>query len=169
MRIIINTIDSITEWTGKTIRWLCACLVILITYEVVMRYVFDAPPMWGFETSIMIGITIFVIGWSYALRHHSHVRIDILYIHLSPRGRAIVDVVGALVVFFPLMILFTYTSIDWAREAWATREVMDLTAWYPPTGPVKTVVAIGSGLFLLQGIAEFIRNLHLLLRNRSYD
>ena len=169
MRTVVRIIDCISEWTGRTVRWFCAILVAVMTFEVTMRYVFNAPTMWSFETATMIGVTIYVMAWTYTHRHHAHIRVDFFYGRLSLRGKAIVDVLGDLLLFFPLMILFIYTSIDWAWDAWSTGEVMIYSAWYPPTAPLRTVVAIGFCLFALQGGAQFVRDLYQLVRNTTYD
>ncbi len=53
--------------------------------------------------------------------------------------------------------------------SWATDERMPITGWYPPAGPLRTVVFYGLALFALQGIAQFIRDLHLLIKNKQYE
>lgn len=167
MRTIVRVIDSISERTGKTTRWLCAVLVVVMTYEVIMRFVFNSPTMWAYETSLMLGCAIYAFGWSYAHRHGAHVRVDVLYTRLGLRGRAIIDVVCALLLFCPLIILLMGTSIAEARDAWVVSERMVLTYWYPPAAPLRTVVAIGFCLFALQGVAQIIRDLYLLVRNKT--
>lgn len=169
MRTILRFIDSVSDWTGRSARWLCAVLVVVMTYEVTMRHVFGAPTMWAYETSIMLGAAIYALAWSYTHRHHSHVRVDVFYTHLSPRGKASIDVIGTLLLFFPLMILFVGASVAWAWKAWAINEKMVETYWYPPAAPLRTVVAIGICLFAIQGVAQFIRDLYLLIRNKAYD
>ncbi len=169
MRTVLKVIDSISDRTGKIVSWLSVVLVILITVEVTQRFVFNSPSMWGFETSMMVGTTIYVIGWSYVLRHKAHVRVDVIYARLSRRVQAAIDVIGYLIVFFPLVIVFTYAATDWAVRAWEINEKMINTLWYPPFAPLRTVVAIAAVLLLSQGLANFIRDLYLLIRNKPYD
>ena len=149
--------------------WLATLLVALVSSEVIMRYVFNSPTMWNYETSMMVGGTLFAMGWAYALRHHSHVRVDVFYTRLAPRGRAVIDVLGALLLFFPLMAMFTSVSTAWAWQAWEIMEKSVETYWYPIIAPFRTMVAIGFMLITLQGIARFIRDFHLLVRNQAYD
>jgi TRAP-type mannitol/chloroaromatic compound transport system permease small subunit len=166
---ILKTIDAISDQAGKIMCWLATLLVALVSSEVIMRYLFNSPTMWNYETSMMVGGSLFAMGWAYALRHHSHVRVDIFYTRLSPRGRAVIDVLGALLLFFPLMAMFTSVSTAWAWQAWEIMEKSVETYWYPIIAPFRTMVAIGFMLITLQGIARFIRDLHLLVRNRAYD
>ena len=169
MRKILKTIDAISDRAGKIMCWLATLLVALVSSEVIMRYVFNSPTMWNYETSMMVGGTLFAMGWAYALRHHSHVRVDVFYTRLAPRGRAVIDVLGALLLFFPLMAMFTSVSTAWAWQAWEIMEKSVETYWYPIIAPFRTMVAIGFMLITLQGIARFIRDFHLLVRNQAYD
>jgi len=169
MRAFIKAIDSASFWTGNTAHWLSVSLVLIMTYEVIMRYVFTAPTMWAYETVIMIGATLYALAWSYVHYQRAHVRVDVLYIHLSSRKRATIDVVCTLLFFFPVIFALVYMSGIWAWRAWEIGEKSVETYWYPPIAPVRTMVFLGITLFALQGIANFIRDAYTLLRNKPYD
>jgi len=166
MRTIVSIIDGISEWTGKTIRWACVALIIVLCYEVTARYVFNAPTIWAHETSCMLGGTIVALGWSYTHRHHGHVRVDVFYARLSPKGKAITDIICALLLFFPLLVILAYTAASWMWDSWSMNEVLIESYWYPPAGPIRTIMFLGLSLFALQGVAQFIRDLYLLRRNK---
>ncbi len=168
MKVIIRTIDAISDQAGKIFCWLAAVLVALVSLEVIMRYVFNAPTMWNYELSMMLGGTMFAMGWAYAMRHHSHVRIDVLYARFSPRTRAGIDTFGYLLLFLPLMAMFIDSSISWAVNAWVVGEKSVETYWYPPMGPFRTIVAIGFIMFFLQGTAQFVRDFYLLIKGKVY-
>jgi len=140
-----------------------------MVYEVVARYVFDAPTIWAYETAMMLGATIAVLAWPYTHRHHGHVRVDVIYTHLPPRGKVIIDVVCFLLLFSPLLFVLIYTAGTRAWFAWSIGEVLDEGYWYPPAGPIRIVIVLGLSLFALQGVAHFIRDLHYLIRNKRYD
>jgi len=166
VRTIIRVIDSISEGTGRVARWVCVALVIALCYEVTARYGFGAPTIWAHVTSCMLGGTIVALGWAYTHKHHGHVRVDVFYTHLSPRRKAIVDVVGGLLFFFPLLIVYVYVAVGEVWFSWSTGEVLLESYWYPPATPIRTVFALGLFLFALQGVAQFIRDLYLLIRNK---
>ena len=169
MKKVLRVADFISDGMGRTARWLAVVLVGLITLEVTMRYVFDSPTMWNYETSTMVGGSMVALAWAYAHRHHSHIRVDVFYSRLAPRAKAVVDVVGTLLFFFPLIFTFVGTSIVWAKDSWVTGEVSIDSYWYPPLAPFRTVVAIGFILLAVQGIAQFTRDFYLLIRNKAYD
>jgi len=114
----------------------------------------------------MLGGTIVALGWSYTHRHHGHVRVDVFYARLSPKGKAITDIICALLLFFPLLVILAYTAASWMWDSWSMNEVLIESYWYPPAGPIRTIMFLGLSLFALQGVAQFIRDLYLLRRNK---
>jgi TRAP-type mannitol/chloroaromatic compound transport system permease small subunit len=163
MRTIIRIIDSISEWTGKVIMWLPPTAMLIIVWQVVVRYGFDRPAIWAYEISIMVVAAMYALGWTYVHRHGGHIRVDVFYSYLSPRGKAILDTICALLLFFPLLGAMIYVSGSWAWFAWVTGEKSTLTFWHPPIAPLRTAVFLGICLFTLQGISQFIRDLYLLM------
>jgi len=115
----------------------------------------------------MLGGTIVALGWAYTHRHHGHVRVDVFYARMSPKGKAITDVLCAFFLLFPLLAILIYTAADFMWIAWLKSEVLIESYWYPPAGPIRTGMFLGLCLFALQGIAQFIRDLYLLIRNKS--
>jgi TRAP-type mannitol/chloroaromatic compound transport system permease small subunit len=83
---------------------------------------------------------------------------------MSPRGKAITDIVNALVFFFPLLLVLIYGASRMAWEAYIFDEVLMASFWYPPALPIRSVVVIGLCTFFLQGTAEFARDVHLVLK-----
>lgn len=167
MRTVVRVIDNISEYTGRIVRWVCLALVLVLCFEVTSRYFFDAPTMWASDTSSMMGGAIAAMGWAYTHRHGGHVRVDVFYSHLSPRGQAILDITLSLLFFFPLLLALAYVSWDKMWFAWKMGEVLARSNFYPPTGPIRTLVVLGLSLFALQGVAQFIRDLYRLTRNQQ--
>ncbi|MBA7466224.1 hypothetical protein ES707_01401 [subsurface metagenome] len=169
MKAIIRVIDSISEYTGKVASWVCLLVILVLVYEVTARYAFNSPSIWAHQLSMILGLTIIALGWAYTHRHHGHVRVDIIYTYLSPRGKAIIDVVFTLLFLFPLLILITISAADWMMSSWSGGEVLTASVWYPPAGPIRTIMFLGLLLFILQGVAGFVRDSYLLIRNKPYD
>jgi len=169
MRKLLKFIDATSLWTGKIVRWLAVALVLIMSYEVFMRYVLNSPTMWAYETVIMTGAAMYAFAWTYVHREKAHIRVDVFYSRLSSRGKALVDALCTFFLFFPLISLLGYMAFTWMVRAWKIGEKSVETYWYPPIAPLRTAVFIGLVLFGLQGLAQFIRDVYLLLRNKSYD
>jgi len=169
MKHILKFIDSISEMTGRTARWLAAGLVLVMCYDVFMRYFFNAPTMWAYETAMMTGGVMASLGWSYVHRHNAHIKVDILYAQYPTRVKAVMDVIGAMVFFLPWILALMYSSTIWMVKSWVIGEKMTETFWYPPAAPLRTFIFVGMYLFFFQGMANFIRDLHMVIRGRRYD
>jgi TRAP-type mannitol/chloroaromatic compound transport system permease small subunit len=169
MKKFISTIDSISEWSARTGRWFIVALVVLVTLEVGLRYIFNKPTLWGYELHVMLAASCYVLAFAYTHKLKAHVRVDMFYAHLPPRGQAIIDFLGTLLLFFPFIFMLSYAAWSWMFDAWATDEKMPITGWYPPAGPLRTVIFYGLVLFAFQAIAQFIRDTYLMIRGKPYD
>ena len=161
---ILSILDGISEWSGKAVSWLVLILTLIIGYEIIMRYVFNAPTKWSFDISYMLGGAYFLLGEAYTLLKKRHVRIDIFYNRFSERKKALIDIIFYLIFFFPLWIGLLYAMIPYVYLSWVTGERYMQGYWMPILYPFKTVMPVGIFLFLLQGIAEFIRSVMVLRR-----
>ncbi len=169
MRRILQVIDAASEHVGSYARWLCLALVLVGAFDTFMRYVLNAPTVWAYETSSMLGGSIYALGWAYALLHKSHIRVDIFFNRLSEHRQAVADIVFSCIFFFPLMGVLLYKATFWAIRAWERGEVMMESYWYPPAGPYRTVIAVGILLLLLQGIAKLVRDVHFAMGRGRLD
>jgi TRAP-type mannitol/chloroaromatic compound transport system permease small subunit len=169
MRKVLSIIDIVSENAGKIARWFGALLILVVVYDVVARYVFNAPTMWGYEVGIALGMSLYCFGYAYTESKHGHVRVDVFYIHLSQRGKAIVDTVGGFIFFLPTIALVVFAA--W-NKMWWSWDVMEKSVegyWYPPWYPLRTMIFLGFALLLVQGLANLYRSVYRLAKGREYD
>jgi len=164
---VLKYIDKISEWTGIFSVWIVIPLMVVVLYEVVMRHFFNAPTGWGYDTCWMLYSAQFMIGGAYTLLHKGHIRIDIVYNILSPRGKLIFDTVLYAVVVLFVMALFTWAGVKFAAYAWTTGEKLSTTNWFFPSGPSKTIIPVAFFLLGLQSLAEFVRNISILMKEKE--
>ena len=167
LKKLVHRIDSISEWTGKTSAWLALPLVLFMTYDVIMRYLFQAPTKWAYEMTWMLYGALFMLGGCYGLRHKLHVRVDILYNKWSPRSRAIFDFFTYLIIFFPVFYILSTHSAIYMYYSWEILECSYISYWQPPVYPIKTVMFVNLTLFAIQGIAEFIKLCFFLFKGET--
>ena len=144
---------------AKLGAWLILPLTGALVYEVISRYLFDAPTIWAYDITYMFAGALFMLGAAYALRNGSHVRADFLLSALRPRWQALIDVVLYLVVYFPVIALFFTTSFTFAAQSWQQNETYPQSPWLPLIYPLKTVIPLACALLFLQGIAELLKAL----------
>ncbi len=156
MKRCLYIIDSISSWTGKIFAFLIVIATVQITFEVVMRYFFNAPTFWGLEVTIWLCAAMYAIGGAYALLHNAHVRVDVFYIRWSPRLQAIVELITAPLFFLGVATLF-WVSTQWTIKAYVDGTT-SISHWEPLIWPIRGLLALGSFLLLIQGIAKYIRD-----------
>lgn len=161
---IIRAINAISEWTGRLVSWLVVVFTIVLGYEVVMRYAFNAPTKWAFDISYMLGGSYFLLGTGYTYLYKKHVRIDIFFASFSARTKALVDIIFDILFFFPLWGALLYVLIPYVYLSWITDERSMQGYWMPILYPFKTVMPLGVFLLLLQGVAEFLKSVLVLAK-----
>ena len=76
-------------------------LVGAVTYEVIARYVFNAPTIWAFDVTYMLYGTLFMLGAAYALHKGAHIRTDFFWEQFSTRKKGWIDSLSYVLFFFP--------------------------------------------------------------------
>jgi len=166
LRFIINHIDLSSNWSGKIVSWLIYLLILERAYDTVARYGFNAPTAWSYDISYMLYGALFMLGAAYTLLADEHIRVEAFYERFSPRARALIDLIGYLVFFFPSVGALIYFGIDFAWEAWKLKET-SITFWAPPIYPLKALIPIAAFLLMIQGMAKFIRNLVIVTKGNK--
>ncbi len=157
-------LDRAIVWLGKKLSLVFAVIVLVSFYEIIRRYVFDAPTLWVHETVTFAGATLFVIGGLYALATDRHVRIVLIYDAVSPRVQRWLRVVHHLLgLAFCGMLLFASWSM--AKGAvlapWGGfRLETSGSAWNPPfPALLKVVILVAVAVMTLQFVLHLIRDL----------
>ncbi|MBI3030789.1 MAG: TRAP transporter small permease subunit [Candidatus Rokubacteria bacterium] len=164
MRTTIKILDAVSLWAGRLFGWLVIPLIGVLVYEVVMRKFFIRPTAWASDISYMLYGSLFMMGAPYTLLRKGHIRTDFLYRLWSPRVQGSVDALLYFFFFFPGMGLFLWASWDFAYIAWIRDERAITSAWLPPIYPFKFVMPVATALLLIQGVSEFLKSLHAVLR-----
>ena len=158
-----------TDWVNAKFGWFVAFLmcpmIFIMIWEIMMRYLFNRPSIWAYETSMFIYGGYIVLGGAYTLLTDGHVNVDIIWGQLSVRGRAILDICTAGFVFLYLGVLF-WESLLVTIKAWELKETT-MTFWAPPYYPLRTTVPVGCFLFILQALAKLIRDILTAVRGKE--
>src|SRR5258708_31200040 len=154
----VQVIDKYTDTSGVWIAWLNVPLVLAVAYEVIARYLFNAPTIWSFDVTYMLYGTIFMLGAAYALHKGAHIRTDFFYEKWSVKTKGMVDSTSYFVFFFPSIIMLLVVR---GKEAWYSytiHETSEQTRWRPLLWPFKGVVPLTCVLLLIQGVSETIKS-----------
>jgi TRAP-type mannitol/chloroaromatic compound transport system permease small subunit len=157
----IRSIDRFTDRTGTVVSWLSIPLVLVVSYEVIARYVFNSPTSWSFEITYMSYGTLFMLGAAYALHKGAHIRTDFFWEKFSVRRKGLIDSVAYIVFFFPSLAMLFAFSLEEAVYAFEVGETSDQTPWRPLLWPYKAVIPLACLLLLVQGVSELLKSLYM--------
>lgn len=169
LKKILNAIDSVNKLAASGAKWFAWLLILVGAYDTIARHFFNAPTIWAYDTLCLAGGSLYVLGWAYDYLCDCHTRVDIIYQRLSPKKQALMNVISSLFLFFPIIVALLIVSFNWSIRAWRIKEKMISTFWYPPAAPYRTIFTLGILLLLLQGTANFIRDLYFVIRGEPLD
>jgi TRAP-type mannitol/chloroaromatic compound transport system permease small subunit len=153
------SIDRINQLLGgiASLMILLSCVVSAV--NALLRYGLDVSNNWPLELQWYLFAAAVMLGASYTLKRNEHVRVDLIYSHLSNRGRMLVDLFGLVFFLMPACILFTWLS--WTSLFYPSWLVMEhsLNAGGMARYPIKFVVPFGFFMLSLQGLSEIIKRI----------
>jgi TRAP-type mannitol/chloroaromatic compound transport system permease small subunit len=152
-------IDALNALVGRGTAWVSLGLVAVVFTDVVMRYAFRKSYVFNQELEWHLFAFIFLIGAGYTLLHDGHVRVDIIYQRLSFRGKAWVNLFGVILCLIPGCLIIIVTSLNFVLRAWQILEGSPDPGGIPYRFIVKSLIPIGFGLLLLQGVSLGIHSL----------
>jgi TRAP-type mannitol/chloroaromatic compound transport system permease small subunit len=142
-------------------------MFLLVITEVVRRYFFNSPTVWGNElTQLIFGMFVILSG-GHILRWGGHVNVDILYSRFSIRSKALIDIItSALFFLFCGMLLIYGGSLAWESISILERSN---SAWEVHIFPFKAMIPVAAFLLLLQGVAKLIRDILALSTGKQFE
>lgn len=160
-----GAIDRLSYFTGEFVSYWSVIAVFVYYYEVVARYVFNSPTIWAHEAMYLMFGMQYLISGAYAMLTENHVRVDVFYAPMSPRRKAIADLLTS-VFFFIFAGVLLVTSWIFAMDATRVSEV-SFTDWRIAYWPMKWAMVVGGILLLLQGISKFAQDIRALVAARE--
>ncbi|MCA1927797.1 MAG: TRAP transporter small permease subunit [Calditerrivibrio sp.] len=168
MKAIIKFADKLSGFFGYIGAWLTTLLVITIMYDVITRYLLSSSKIWVQEMEWHIFAVIILFGSAYTLRQNGHVRVDIIYSKLSPKKRAVIDILGVLILLIPFSLLIIYTSKDFVLSSWDVQECSPDPGGLPYRYILKAMIPFGFILILIQGISILFKAILTLKGSEEY-
>src|ERR1700675_4527009 len=163
MNALADRIDCLTTGLGRAVAWLALAIVRLQFALVVARYLFGLGSIWLTETVIYAHATLFMLAAAWTLKAGGHVRVDVFYAEASPRTRATIDLIGALLLLLPFALVLLWLAWPYAARSWAILERSQETSGLPLVFALKTLIPLFALMMALQGIAQAIRAVILLI------
>lgn len=154
-------IDWLTERVGKAAFWLVLVMTIISAGNASVRFAFNYSSNGLLEIQWYLFAAVFLLCSPYTLQKNEHVRIDVLSSKLSPRGLAVIDIIGTLFFLLPMVITVLWLSLPLVADSIKINE-MSANAGGLLRWPVKMLLPVGFALLALQGISELIKRIAFL-------
>jgi len=165
---LIHVINSISLWSGKLLFLLPWVIAAIILWEIILRWVFNHPTAWAHEASQMTFGALAILGGAYALYRRNHINMDLIYGRLSPRSKAILNLIGFLLFLLPFCGVLLWKGWGLANYSFTTQE-NSISDWGPRLWPIKFTIPLGAFLLLLQGAGNFISDLFTTVTGKGIE
>jgi TRAP-type mannitol/chloroaromatic compound transport system permease small subunit len=158
MSPFVNRIERITTNVGIIASLTLVPLILTTTYEVLARYIFNAPTIWAYEVGYMLTGTHFLLGMAYTLQQGQFIRIDIFSQDMSAKTRVFIDLC-AYSVILPLMMWLMYGLTAYLISGFIKNERSGQSAMNMAVWPFRVVFLVAFTILALQVYAEFMKSL----------
>jgi TRAP-type mannitol/chloroaromatic compound transport system permease small subunit len=147
---------------GEVLSWLTALMVLVTFIIVILRYVFDAGWIWLQESVTWMHAMVFMLAAAYTLGQDEHVRVDIFYRRMGPHRKALVNLLGTLILLAPTCIFLIVVSWDYVASSWSVQESSREAGGLPGLFLLKSIMPLTALLLLLQGLSQALNEFVLL-------
>ena len=151
-------VDWLNEKIGGICDWLVLLACLISAGNAMVRYAYDTSSNAWLEIQWYLFAVMVMFGASYTLKRNEHVRVDVVYMMLSPRQQIWIDIIGTILFLLPACFLLAWLSWPFFMQAYVVNEHSSnaggLLRW-----PIKLVMPIGFLLVGLQGLSELIKRI----------
>ena len=149
-------LDNITLWVRGIFEWNALILMILVNFEVIMRYFFKSPTVWCLDTQMFISAGGRVIAIGYATLTHGHVTMDIFTLNMSFKRSKALELFNYVIFHVPFLIALVWVTLQRGLEALMLGEHY-YSVWRPPLSPLILFIVGAYALMVMQVFTEIIK------------
>ena len=151
-------IDKIIEKVKGLCSWLSFLLVILITVDVFLRYIFNFSSASLYELEWHFFAAIFLLGSSVTLQNDEHVRVDVFYNRLSKKNKEVINLIGNIFFLVPFSLVIFYTSIPFVTDSFVILESSPDPGDLPFRFIIKSIIPFSFFLLATIGVINITKN-----------
>jgi TRAP-type mannitol/chloroaromatic compound transport system permease small subunit len=154
-----DRLEAITRSIGLLVAWLTLAMVLVTSFVVALRYLFDTGSIRLQESITFMHAAAFMLTAAYTFSMDDHVRVDIFYSLMNSRKQAMVNLIGTWLLLLPFCLFLIYSSWDFVSVSWSVGEASHESGGLPFPFPalMKSFIPFGAGLLLIQGLANTLR------------
>ena len=155
----MNYYNKLVKYSGYLASALFIAIGFIISYEVIMRYLFNSPTIWVNEVSRFLQIWATYLALTYSFHKQDFIRITVIYDRLNDNGKKILDFISFIfiLIFSSFVVyygwLIAYDSLKVGRTS---STILDV-----PSFLTELAIPLCFAFLLLRVILEvitYIRN-----------
>lgn len=147
--------NKIVKYSGYLASALFIAIGFIISYEVIMRYLFNSPTVWVNEISRFLQIWATYLALTYSFDRKEFIRITVLYDKLNEAGKKVLDFISAIFILtFSSFVLYfgwliAYDSLKVGRTS---STILDV-----PSFLTELAIPLCFGFLVIRVILEIFR------------
>ncbi|WP_372072344.1 TRAP transporter small permease subunit [Tistrella mobilis] len=162
IRWYVRVVDRLSDYVGIVAMALVFVMIGVLLLDAITRNALDIPLHWCVEVAQFTLLAYFFMGGAMTLKNDDHVRMDLIYQHLSTRGKAILDLITSACLMFYLVVM-TIGSVSSLQYAIQTNE-RRFSMWNPSMIPIKALLVVCLVIMLLQTLSLVFKHIATIRR-----
>jgi len=160
---IVHRLNHFVKVTCEMIAWVNVLLVAVIMTQVILRYGFNSGMVLLEELMWHLYAIGFMFGLSYAMVNDSHIRVDLVHMHLSRSMQHVWEIFGIVVFLLPFLIIIGWQGLEWTLESYRLNESSSDPTGLPYRWAIKAVIPLSFLLLTIAAISRLIQEVMLLM------
>ena len=151
----MNYYDKIVKYSGYLASALFISIGFIVSYEVIMRYLFNSPTIWVNEVSRFLQIWATYLALTYSFHKKDFIRITVVYDRLNESGKKFLDFISFIfIIIFSCFVVYygwliAYDSLKVGRTS---STILDV-----PSFLTELAIPLCFAFLVLRVILEAIR------------
>ena len=151
----MNYYDKLVKYSGYLASALFISIGFIVSYEVIMRYLFNSPTIWVNEVSRFLQIWATYLALTYSFHKKDFIRITVIYDRLNENGKKLLDFISFvfIIIFSSFVVyygwLIAYDSLKVGRTS---STILDV-----PSFLTELAIPLCFAFLVLRVILEAIR------------
>ena len=160
---VARIIDKFNDTLGRIVASLTVAMVLVTVVIVVLRYGFSIGFIWMQESVRFMHGFVFLLCAAFTLLHNGHVRVDVFYLKMTARRKAMVDIFGTVFFLIPVCAVILIYSWDYVLNSWREMEGSLEERGLHAVFILKTCIWVFAISMILQGRSLIIKSLNVLV------
>lgn len=152
-----RTVDRVIGWFGEIASALWTILVLVIVFQVLLRYGFGLGSIMLEETQWHLYAVGFLLGLSFTEVRERNVRIDVVAERFSRKTRLWIEFFGITCFLLSFSLVVIWFSIPFVISSWELSEISAAPGGLPYRWALKSFLVTAFVLLALAGMGRLTR------------